>query len=718
MTVLNRGDFVRVSALAASSLILSFGIEGCSKPNTAETGNSFKPNQWLIVRPDGKVTIFVNKSEMGQGVATGLPTILAEELDVPLSIVDVEFAPGLPEYVDPKAKIQLLDGTTQALQITGGSTSVADMWAPLRLAGATARAMLIAAASKQWGVAASSLQTKEGVVVDPVSGRTATYASLANDAAAQPVPQQVALKKPEDFVLIGKVNARVDTPLKVNGSAVYGIDVRVPGMKFATVVHSPVFGAKIRSFNGSKAKAVKGVSDVVRLGDDIGIAVVADNTWAAFQGALALVVDYDNGAFGNVSTPDLFARYRALANDPSKAIVAAKRGTIDAINGTTIEATYEGPLEAHATMEPMNATASVTSDRVEIWAPTQVQTEARMAAARIAGVPLENVTVHTTYLGGGFGRRLYHDYTDEAVMVSKAIGAPVQVIWPREEDIQHDFYRPMAVNRIRGTLDANGDLLALDHTVVMDSILVPLGFRIPKSGVDEISTDAVTDMPYDVKHYRARYVDPQTAVPAGSLRAPGANWNNFVVETFLDELAYLAHKDPIEFRKALLKNDSRSIRVIETAVERAGAPAPGTKHGFAYGAWGGTRTATIAEVSVNGKTPRVHRVWVVVDCGLVVNPTIVEQQIQGATQYGLSMALTSKITVKNGAVQQHNFYDFTVLRIDQAPYVDAYAIPSKESPSGIGEPATTPIAPAVANAIFALTGKRVRTQPFSDALAS
>jgi isoquinoline 1-oxidoreductase subunit beta len=703
---LNRSDFVRLTASAVGGLVLGFGADGCSKPSET-SGAAFQPNQWLVVRGDGRVTLFVNKSEMGQGVATGLPTILAEELDVPLSIVEVEFAPAGPQYIDPGMK----------MQITGGSTSVRDMWMPLRTAGATARAMLVAAAAKQWNVDPATLQTREGAVVDPSSKRSATYASLAQGASAQPIPANVRLKDPKNFVLVGKVNQRLDTPLKVNGSATYGIDVRVPGMRYATVVHPPCFGAKIRSFNPAKAKTVTGVVDVVKLPDDAGIAVVAENTWSAFQGAQALVVEYDNGPMGSVSTPDLFARYRALVNDPAKAIVAAQRGAGVAPGTNPIEATYEGPLVAHAAMEPMNATASVTSSGVEVWAPTQVQTAARASAAQIAGMPLERVAVHTTYLGGGFGRRLYHDYTDEAVAVSKAIGAPVHLVWPREEDIQHDFYRPMAVNKIRGAFDASGNLVALEHTVVMDSIEVPLGFHLPPSGLDQISTDVVDNMPYSVPWYRAYYVDPQSGVPAGSLRAPGANWNNFVVETFLDELAYAAHKDAAAFRIALLAHDPRAVNVIETVRRRAGTPAPGTKHGLAYGPWNGTRAATIAEVSMTGRTPRVHRVWAVVDCGLQINPTIVAQQIQGATQYGLSMALASKITLKNGAVEQHNFYDFLVLRLDQAPYVDAHAIASTEPPSGIGEPATTPIAPAVANAIFALTGKRLRTLPFSDALA-
>ncbi len=708
MAPLNRADFVKLSATFAGSLVLAFGIDGCANESagraaasSAPEAGGFTPNQWLVLHPDGKATVIINKSEMGQGVATGLPTVLADELDLPFDDVIVAFAPAAPQYVDPVFKAQ----------ITGGSTSTAAMWMPLRIAGATAREMLATAAAKQWGVDAATLQTKQGSVIDPASNKTASYGSLVAAASQLAVPKTPKLKSASEFTLIGKQNARYDTLDKVTGRAQYGIDVRVPNMKVATVLHPPVFGATIRSFDASKAKAIHGVTDVVRLPDDMGIAVVATNTWAAFEGRKALAVTYDTGAFRKIGSADLYARFHALAQSKDGAKVALSRGSLEGVHGTVVDATYQGPPAAHATMEPMNATASVTADGVEIWAPTQVQTFAQMSAAKIAGVPPEKVTVHTTYLGGGFGRRLYHDYTDEAVAVSKAIGAPVQVIWPREEDIQHDWYRPMAVSHLRGTLDANGDLVALDHTVVMDSIMAPL-LGPPKNGVDDISLDTAVNSPYAIPNVRVNYIDPKSGVPAGSLRAPGANWNAFAVESFIDEAAHAAGKDPVAFRLALLAHDPRAVAVIKTVVQRAGSPAPGTAHGLAFGPWNGTNCATIAEVSMEGTKPRVHRVWVVADCGTVVNPTIVMQQLVGATYYGLSMALYGNITIKDGAVEQHNFYDYAVLRMADAPKVDAYAIPSTEKPSGIGEPATTPIAPAVANAIFALNGSRVRTLPF------
>ncbi|MGA3036985.1 MAG: molybdopterin cofactor-binding domain-containing protein [Vulcanimicrobiaceae bacterium] len=702
---LNRTDFVRLGSLFTGSLVLGVGASVCVNPSIAEAqAADFKPNAWLIVHPDEKVTVFVAKSEMGQGVATGMPTIVADELDVPFENVLVQFAPAAAVYRDPDFHIQ----------ITGGSTSTLSSWMPLRIAGASARAMLIAAAAKTWSVDPSTLTTKAGSVIDSANNRTATYGSLTGAAALMPVPAKPKLKTRDQFTLIGKVNKRIDTPLKVNGAAKYGIDVRVPGMKFASILYPPVFGAKVRSFDASKAKKIKGVIAVVQVPS--GVAVVATNSWAAFQGKLALNVTYDNGPFANASTANLKAQFLKLASRRTGAIVAVERGS-KSVNGTSLEATYFGQPAAHATMEPQNATASVTKDGVDIWAPTQVQTMAQASAAKIAGVPIDKVRIHTTYLGGGFGRRLYWDYTDDAVAVSKAIKAPVQVIWTREDDIQHDWYKPMAANSVSGVLDKHGNLVAMRHTVVMDSIFVPLGFPLPKSGLDAISMDSVINSPYEIPNYQAYYINPKSGVPAGSLRAPGANWNGFVMETFLDELAHKAGKNPLAFRLALLKKNPRAIAVLERVAKNAswGSPPKGMKQGLAFGFWADTPVATIVEVSMNGSVPRVHRAFVVADVGIAVNPTIVRQQLEGATNYGLSMALASKITIANGAVQQHNFYDFLVLRIDQAPQIHVDVLENAPSPTGIGELGVVPIAPAVANAVFAINGKRARTLPFTDA---
>jgi isoquinoline 1-oxidoreductase subunit beta len=710
MTTINRADFVRLGSVFAGSLVLGINASGCSNQSNGSPQSSappeiggLKPNAWLVVHPDEKVTVIVNKSEMGQGVATGLPTIVADELDAPFENVIVEFAPAADVYKDPDFH----------MQVTGGSTSIASSWMPLRTAGASARAMLIAAAAKQWGVDPSTLSTKNGTVIDTKNNRTATYGSLVGAAASIPAPAKPQLKTPDQFALIGKVNKRIDTPLKVNGTARYGIDVRVPGMKFASVLYPPVFGSRVKSFDASKAKQVKGVIDVVEVPS--GVAVVADNSWSAFQGKAALVVEYDQGPFAAQSTDTLKARFLDLANSGNGAVTAVDRGSKHPV-GTQLEAVYFGHPVAHATMEPMNATASVTAGGVEIWAPTQIQSAAQLYASQIAGVPVEKVRVHTTYLGGGFGRRLYVDFTNDAVAVSKAIKAPVQVIWQREDDIQHDWYKPMAANRVVGTLDAHGNLVAMQHTVVMDSIMKGLGFPV-QHGIDPISMDCVIDSQYAIPNLQAYYIDPNSGVPPGSVRAPGANWNNFVMESFIDELAHAAGKDPLQFRLALLHKNPRAAAALSTAARNAswGSPAPGTKQGIAFGFWNGTSAAAVAEVSMNGTTPRVHRVFAVADVGTAVNPTIVRQQLEGAINYGLSMALASKITIKNGAVQERNFYDFLVMRIDQAPEIHADVIANGGNPTGIGEIATILGAPAVANAVFAINGKRARVLPFSEA---
>jgi isoquinoline 1-oxidoreductase beta subunit len=712
VTTLSRADFVRLGSLYAGSLVLGIGATGLANqsaraaegPAAAAYAGGFAPNAWLIVHPDERVTIFVAKSEMGQGVATGMPTIVADELDIPFENVLLQFAPAAAAYADAGFH----------LQITGGSTSTASSWMPLRKAGAGAREMLVAAAAKQWGVDASTLSTKAGVVIDAKNNRSATYGSLTGLAATMPVPDKPTLKTPDQFTLIGKVNKRIDTPLKVNGTAKYGIDVRVPGMKFASILYPPVFGAKVKSFDATDAKKVKGVVDVVQVPS--GVAVVADNSWAAFQGKAALKVEYDNGAFAKASTESLKAEFLKLASAGTGAILAVERGS-KSVSGKRLEARYFGHIAAHATMEPMNATASVTDDGVEIWAPTQIQTIAQLSAATIAGVPPEKVKIHTTYLGGGFGRRLYADFTNDAVFVSKAIKAPVQVIWTREDDTQHDWYKPMAANAISGVLDEHGNLTAMQHTVVMDSIFQGLGFPLPASGLDTISMDSVVNTQYDIANYHAYYINPKSGVPPGSLRAPGANWNNFVVESFLDELAHAAGKDPLAFRLALLRKNATAAGVLNAVAKNAswGSPAAGTKQGIAFGFWNGTAAATVAEVSMDGKTPRVHRAFVVADVGIAVNPTIVRQQLEGATNYGLSMALFGKITIEGGAVQQHNFYDYPVLRMNQAPDIHVDVLESSGSPTGIGEIATVLIAPAVANAVFAINGKRARILPFSEA---
>ena len=708
-STLSRGDFIRISSSLGAGLVLAFHLPGCSPSSKSSTSTptDFVPNAWVRISPSDDITVILSKSEMGQGVAMGLPTILADELDAPFDRVKIEFAPAAPQYVDPG---------NLGFMVTGGSVSIKDGWMPLRNAGATARAMIVAAAAKQWGVDPSSCRTKAGSVYHDSSNRNASYGSLVEAAKAIPVPQHVVLKSPEQFTLIGKRGQRLDIPAKVNGTAQYGIDVRVPGMKYAAIARSPVFGGHVKSFDASKAKVVPGVIDAVQVSN--GVAIIARNTWAAFQGKKALNITWDEGPGARVDSASLFAEAEELSKTRKGERVALLRGNPDSASGQVLQATYRGPFLAHATMEPMNATADVREASCEVWAPTQVQTWSQTVASQVTGLPIERCAIHTTFLGGGFGRRLETDYVREAVEVSKAIKAPVKVQWTREDDIQHDFYRAMSLNVARGVIKA-GKLVALSHQVVMKSILRRFYPPLLKNGLDPTSLVETVDVPYSIPNMRVTYIDHEHPIPVGSVRAPNANWNDFVTESFMDELAHAAEKDPVEFRLSLLPKGSRAAGVLRLASEKArwGQTLPGRAQGIALVFWSGSYSAMVAEVSMQDGMPKVHHVVAAIDCGRVVNPDVVVQQGQGATNYGLSAALTGEITISKGRVQQNNFYDYRVLRMPDAPAIEIYFVPSNENPTGVGELCTPPIAPAVGNAVFALTGKRVRQLPFSRALA-
>jgi CO/xanthine dehydrogenase Mo-binding subunit len=555
-------------------------------------------------------------------------------------------------------------------------------------------------------VDAAECRTEKGRVVHAASGRSATYGELAEAAAARPVPARPTLKDPSRFTLVGTRVPLVDTRDKVTGRTTYGIDVRVPNMLFATVVHPPVFGGRVASVDAARVRVVKGVRDVVQISS--GVAVVAESTWAALKGARALGIAWDDGAFA-MSSADVFREFARLADAPGA--VAVESGDVEgalAAGAHRLTATYEAPYLAHATMEPMNCTADVRRDRCEVWAPTQNPQGAQGAAARLTGLPADAVTVHVTALGCGWGRRSSTDFVQDAVETSMKVGAPVQVLWTREEDMQHDFYRPAAHVRLAGAVDASGRLSALRARVVAQ------GISGGRTGVDGPAVAGIADAPYDIPNVRVEHCRAELPVPVGYWRSVGPSQNTFAIESFVDELAHAAGKDPVEFRLAMLGRDPLLKHALELAAERSGwgrALPAGRARGVGLLDDRGARVAEVAEVSLDGGKVRVHRVTCVVDCGRVIHPGIVEAQLSGSIAGGLAAALYGEITLERGRVKQSNFHDYPMLRIAEMPQIDVHVVPSDAEPGGVGEPALPPIAPAVANALFALTGRRYRSLP-------
>jgi isoquinoline 1-oxidoreductase beta subunit len=720
-----RREFLKSGAAVAAGLTVAACIPGCSGQAPPASDAPFAPNAWVRVLGDGSVSIVVDRSEMGQGVLTALAMLAAEELDADWARVRVEQAPANEVYSNPAFPVPV--------QVTGGSASVRAAWKPMREAGAAARTMLVAAAAKDWGVEAGACRTERGRVMHDASARSLGYGELAERAAKLPVPEQVVLKDPKDFRLIGKPLARIDTPAKVNAQAQFGIDVQVPGMLTAVVARCPVVGGRVGSLDDSQARAVPGVRHVVRI--DSGVAVVADNYWAASKGREALKLTWDEGPNAKLSTEALKAEFKQLA---SKGEAKPARNDGDALNllataTGALEASYDLPFLAHATMEPMTCTAHVEKDRCRVWAPTQYQSGFPMflgggalnAAKKASGLSADRIEVHTTQLGGGFGRRLQSDFVFEAVQVSKQAGAPVKVIWSREDDTAHDFYRPMSYHELKATLGADGMPLALHHRVVAPSIILrdlpswmpgfaADWFGATRDGVDESAVEGAFDMPYAIANLRVDWVHAETPVPIGYWRSVGHSYNAFVVESFVDELAAAANQDPFEFRRKLLANAPRHLAVLELAAKKAGwgrTLPKGRFHGIALSRSFLSYVAEVAEVSVEGGVPRVHRVVCAVDCGRVVNPNIVEQQISGGVVFGLAALLHGEITFQDGRVQQSNFHDYPVARMRESPAIEVHIVQSSEEPTGVGEPGVPPIAPAVCNAIFRATGKRLRSLP-------
>jgi isoquinoline 1-oxidoreductase beta subunit len=688
-------------------------LPGCNRDGAvaaaAVATPTFLPNAWLRIGPDGWVTVVVDRSEMGQGVDTALPMLVAEELDADWKRVRVEHAPPGKEYANPMFGIQG----------TGGSTSVRAAFKPLREAGAKARAMLVAAAAAEWGVDAGGLRTEKGQVIGP-GGKKLSYGALADRAATLPVPETVALKDPKDWKLIGTSVGRLDLESKVTGRAGFGIDATAPGMLTALVARPPVFGGKVKSFDATAAKAVPGVKDVVQISS--GVAVVAAGYWEAKKGRDALKVVWDDGELATTSSESIRARFVSLAGRPG--VTARNDGNAAgalAQGAKTIEAIYEVPYLAHACMEPMNCAAHVRTDGVTIWAPTQWQYGGGLGtqgiAAKLTGIPEDKIEVHTTYLGGGFGRRFELDFVIDAVETSKATGTPVKVIYSREDDIQHDFYRPATYNKLAAALDEAGAPVAWTHKIVGPSIFArfeALFGPLPK-GIDGSSVEAAVEMPYLVPNVKVDWVRADVGIPVGFWRSVGNSQNAFIVESFVDELAHAAGKDPFEFRRGLLEKHPRHKAVLELAAEKSGwgQPLPaGRARGIALQESFASFVAEVAEVSVSpeGKV-KVHRIVCAVDCGTVVNPDIVVAQMESGIVFGISAALSGEITIKDGRVVQSNFNDYPILKMSEMPVVEVHLVKSTEPPGGVGEPGTPPAAPAVCNAIFAATGKRIRKLP-------
>ncbi len=702
MSSISRREFVAAGVAAGAGLVIGFYLphKGASQAEV------FSPNAYLRITPDNKVTIVVARSEMGQGVRTALPMILAEELEADWKQIEIEQAGASTLYGD---------------QGTGGSASIHSTWDPMRKAGAAAREMLISAAALNWGVPRSSCTAETGSIKHAASNRNFSYGELVSKAATLPIPTDVTLKQSKDYKIVGQRLPRVDSPSKVKGEAIFGIDYRLAGMKFALLSRCPVIGGKVSSFDDKDSKKISGVSYVGKISDSA-VAVVADSVWGAMEGRRVLNVTWDEGPNKDLNTAAVMASIRQAASKKGASLYSA--GDPAKAGGRRISAEYELPFMAHAPMEPGNCTAHYQGTKCELWAPTQVPQDCRDSVATAIGLDPDQVKVNVTLMGGGFGRRLEHDYAVEAALVSKAINAPVKVIWTREDDMRSSTYRPASLHQLSATLDGSGVPVALTHRLIAPSISGQKGQPTP-GNVDPDLPDEAGPV-YGIPNYSVEYVMADTPVPLGWMRSVYALQVAFALESFIDELAVSAGKDPLQYRLHLLEKDqdlqyfsttwhtARIRGVLQLAAEKAGWDKPlpsGRFRGVACFGCFATYMAEVVEISMENDKPRVHRVVAAVDCGQVINPSILEQQIQGGIVYGLGNALRAKITVEKGRVVQGNFDDYSPLRMEETPAVEVYAVPSTETPTGIGEPSVPPIAPALCNAIYAATKKRIRTLP-------
>lgn len=718
-TILNlsRREFL----LASGGLALGFhlpralGQSGPAVSSGAAAAATFEPNAFIRISPDNTVTVIVKHLEMGQGTYTGLPTLVAEELDADWSQIRAEGAPA-----DAKLYNNLFWGPIQG---TGGSSALPNSYEQLRNAGATARAMLVAAAAERWQVPAASIQVSRGVV--STSGRQATFGELATDAARQPVPAAVQLKDPKDFVLIGKPAARTDARAKSNGSAIFTQDVKLPGLLTAVVLHPPRFGAKLKGFDAAAAKRVKGVHQVVAFSTPVtdGVAVLAKDYWSAKKGRDALTADWDESAAFRRGSTEIMAEYRNLATSPGAS--ARRDGDADAALGgaaKVVEAAYEFPYLAHACMEPMNCVVNLSSSGCEIWNGEQFQTVDQAAVAKLLGLDPTQVRIHQLYAGGSFGRRAnpHCDYVLEAVAIARAAGgrAPVKLVWGREDDMRAGYFRPMYYHRLQAGLDAAGKLTAWKHVIVGQSIMTGTSFEAfqVKDGVDASSVEGASNLPYAIANLAVELHSPAIGVPVQWWRSVGSTHTAYATECFLDEVAREAKRDPFELRRSLLGQHPRHKAVLELAAQKSGwgMPRAGITRGIAVHESFNTYVAQVVEVSGKDSSLKIERVVCAVDCGVAVNPNIVAMQMESGIGYGLSAALAGAITLKDGVVEQSNFHDYPVIRMNEMPKIEVFIVPSAEKPTGVGEPGTPVIGPALANAILAMRGKPVRALPMSS----
>ncbi len=707
-----RRNFLRVSTAVGGGLVMAIQFPttlsaSTPLPEPSSTGNdkhSFTPSAWLRIQTDDTVIIRVASAEMGQGVLTSVPMMLAEELDVEWRNISTEFAPVGDAYRNPLSHRQQ----------TGGSTTIRAFFMPLRYAGASAKEMLIRAAALRWNVDPKHCIAKNGIVSHPPSGQAFRFGELATHAAKLPVPKDVHLKPPETFTLIGKPTKRLDAPEKINGSAIFGQDVQLPGMLVAVIERPPFRGATLKNLNSTEAENTAGVRHVINT--EHGVAVVADHYWAAHLGRKALQLDWASNDLPHLDDETI---QQTLSKAIHQGKLAETTGDIERAkkmpDTTLLSAEYQAPYLAHACMEPMNCTADIRDDAADVWAPTQGIGPVQKTVARMTGLDKEKINVHATFLGGGFGRRSEQDFIKEAVTLSQAVKRPVKVIWSREDDIRHDFFRPISLHKMDAVLNQTGLPIGWEHKLATPSILQRIAPFAARGGLDPTSTQGATKIAYDIEHRKVSCATVSLDIPVGFWRSVGHSQNAYVRESFIDEIAHAGKLDPLALRLRLLHEHPRHQQVLKLAAERAGWGSPlekGHFQGIALEKSFKSYVAQVVEVSVDANQRlTIHRVVCAVDCGLVINPSTVIAQMESGIVFGLTAALMGKISIKNGQIQESNFHDYPLLRMSEMPKIDVHIVPSQAPPTGVGETAVPPIAPALVNAIFQATGKRIRRLP-------